>query len=256
MIRSLYSGVSGIRNHQVRMDTLSNNIANVNTTGFKTARANFQDSLNQVLRGGGGSRNPMQAGTGLSTGSIGTNMGQGTLQMTGRTLDLAIQGTGFFRVTDGTSHYYTRDGAFFIDNDGNIVNSMGLQLEDSTGPLQFNAGFDPSSITIDKTGLISYTDGGGPQTLQIEIFTFPNPEGLLKAGNSLYEEDPNVSGAAATHTPGTGAGTVESGYLEMSNTDLSEEFTTMITTQRGYQASARIITVSDTLLEELIQLKR
>ncbi len=258
MIRSLYSGVSGIRNHQLRMDILSNNISNVNTTGFKAARANFQDSLNQVLRGGGAGRNPMQAGTGISTGSIGTNMDQGPLQMTGRILDLSIQGSGFFKVSDGTNEYYTRDGAFFIDVDNYIVNSGGLRLQNDAGDMQFTG--QVASLSIDKSGVITYyttTAPNTPVTLNIEIYTFNNPEGLLKAGNSLYKHDDLVSGPPGVHTPGQdGSGTIESGYLEMSNTDLSEEFANIITTQRGYQASARVITVSDTLLEELIQLKR
>lgn len=259
MIRSLYSGVSGIRNHQLRMDTVSNNISNVNTTGFKTARANFQDSLNQVLRGGGSGRNPMQAGTGITVGSIGTKMEQGPLQMTGRILDLAIQGTGFFRVSDGTNEYYTRDGAFFIDNNNYIVNSGGLRLQNDGGDMVFDA--TVASLSVDKTGQITYFTTDDPNTantgLAIQIYTFTNQEGLTKAGNSLYKYDPSVTGEPAVHTPGSdGSGTIESGYLEMSNTDLSEEFTSMITTQRGYQANARVITVSDTLLEELIQLKR
>ena len=258
MIRSLYSGVSGIRNHQVRMDTLSNNISNVNTTGFKSSRANFQDSLNQILRGGGSGRNPMQAGTGMTVGSIGTKMEQGPLQTTGRILDLAIQGSGFFKVSDGTNEFYTRDGAFFIDNSNNIVNSGGLKLQSDGGDMLFGGAV--ASLSVDKTGKITYFTSEDPNTaneLNIQTYTFPNQEGLTKAGNSLYASDPNVNGEPTARTPGSeGAGTIESGYLEMSNTDLSEEFTNMITTQRGYQANARIITVSDSLLEELIQLKR
>jgi len=259
MIRSLYSGVSGIRNHQVRMDTLSNNISNVNTTGFKASRANFQDSLNQTLRGGGAGRNPMQAGTGITVGSIGTKMEQGPLQMTGRTLDLAIQGNGFFRVSDGTNEYYTRDGAFFIDNNNYIVNSGGLRLQNDGGDMIFDG--PVASLSVDKAGLITYYTTDDPNTantgLNVQVFTFTNQEGMTKAGNSLYKHDTLVTGDPEAHTPGEeGAGTIESGYLEMSNADLSEEFTNMITTQRGYQASARLITVSDSLLEELIQLKR
>lgn len=259
MIRSLFSGVSGIRNHQVRMDTVANNIANVNTTGFKASRANFQDSLNQTLRGGGAGRNPMQAGTGIMVGSIGTKMEQGPLQMTGRALDLAISGTGFFRVSDGVNEYFTRDGAFFIDTNNNIVNSSGLRLQNDGGDMVFDGVV--ASLSVDKAGQITYYTTDDPNTpntgLAIQIFTFPNQEGLSKVGNSLYKHDPAVTGEPEAHTPGSdGSGNIESGYLEMSNADLSEEFTTMITTQRGYQANSRLITVSDTLLEELIQLKR
>ncbi len=259
MIRSLYSGVSGLRSHQLRMDTVSNNISNVNTTGFKSARANFQDSLNQMLRGGGAGRNPMQAGTGITVGSIGTKMEQGALQMTGRILDLAIQGNGFFRVSDGVNEYYTRDGAFFIDSNNNIVNSGGLRLQNDGGDMVFDG--PVANLSVDKSGQMTYYTTDDPNTpntgLAIQIYTFNNQEGLVKAGNSLYRSDPNVSGDATARTPGAeGAGTIESGFLEMSNTDLSEEFTSIITTQRGYQANARVITISDTLLEELVQLKR
>lgn len=253
MIRSLFSGVSGIRNHQTRMDVLSNNISNVNTSGFKAGRANFQDGLNQLLRSGGASRNPMQAGTGINTASIGNDMGQGPLQNTGRTLDLSIQGNGFFLVTDGTNNFYTRDGAFFIDSAGNVVNSLGYQLQD------INLGTEQiAEMSISPDGTIEGTTvSGSTVSDEIMLYTVPNPEGLQKAGNSLYMANDNMSGPVTEVTPGEeGAGTIESGYLEMSNTDLSTEFTTMITTQRGYQASSRVITVSDTLLEELIQLKR
>lgn len=259
MIRSLYSGVSGLRNHQTRMDVLSNNISNVNTTGFKAGRTNFQDGLNQLLRSGGDSRNPMQAGTGITTASIGNDMGQGPLQNTGRTLDLAIQGVGYFAVTDGTNTYYTRDGAFFIDDEGYVVNSQGLKLLDDSESEINLGGQEVATLSITPSGLITGTDieGNDLSEGQIGLYTFPNPEGLTKAGGSLYTSDENITGAVTATTPGEGGtGTVESGYLEMSNTDLSTEFTNMITTQRGYQANARVITVSDTLLEELIQLKR
>lgn len=255
MIRSLFSGVSGLRNHQTRMDVLSNNISNVNTTGFKAGRANFQDGLNQLLRSGGASRNPMQAGTGINTASIGNDMGQGALQNTGRTLDMAIQGEGFFKVTDGINEFLTRDGAFFVDATGNLVNSLGYQLES----INLGAGEQIAELSISPDGTITgKTITGVNVTGNIMLYSVPNPEGLQKAGNSLYTASIDTSGDIdAGNTPGTGgAGTIESGYLEMSNTDLSTEFTTMITTQRGYQANSRVITVSDTLLEELIQLKR
>jgi len=262
MLRSLYSGVSGIKNHQIRMDTISNNIANVNTTGFKAARANFQDSLNQTLRGGGAGRNPMQAGTGISVGSIGTKMEQGPLQNTGRSLDLAISGNGFFTVSDGTNTYYTRDGSFFIANiEGTnyLVNSNGLYVQGEGGNIAFDG--DVTGFNVEKNGSITYYTSDEPDTpntdLSIPITIFPNQEGLIKVGNSLYKSDEGLTGAPAAYEAGTeGAGTIEGGYLEMSNADMSEEFTNMITTQRGYQANARVVTVSDTLLEELIQLKR
>ncbi|KJS15907.1 MAG: hypothetical protein VR69_11625 [Peptococcaceae bacterium BRH_c4b] len=278
MIRSLFSGVSAVKNEQVRMDTIGNNIANVNTIGYKAGRTGFMDALSQSLRGSGVGRNPMQVGTGVGMAGIATNMNQGALQMTGRSMDLAINGNGFFEVAKGVTAsgdtapdisggldangngLYTRDGTFFADANGYVCNANGYYLLDTSGAAIQLA--DPTTtpietVNIDQNGNISVN--GADIAKQIALRTFPNPEGLEKKSSNLYAEA-NASGAPsdrASVTPGsTGVGTIESGYLEMANADLSEEFTNMITTQRGYQAGARIITVSDTLLEELINLKR
>ncbi len=268
MIRSLFAGVSAVRNEQVRMDTIGNNIANVNTTGFKAGKTNFMDTLSQNIRGYGEGRNPMQVGTGVNVASVGTNMTQGALQMTGRSLDLAINGTGFFMVNqtgDKTTSpiCYTRDGNFYLDDKNYLRTSQGYYVLDSAGAkiLASSLTTDPiDTINIGQDGTITYTSVATttPTDLgqKIALSTFMNPEGLAKVSTNLYKET-TASGAP---TPGDadspGFGTIESGYLEMANADLSEEFTNMITTQRGYQAGARIITVSDTLLEELINLKR
>lgn len=280
MIRSILSGVSGMRTHQVRMDVIGDNISNVNTTGFKASRANFQTTLSQTLRSGGGGRNPAQVGTGMSLASISGKFEQGALQATGRTLDIAIEGNGFYQLQDAAGNvFYTREGTFFVDTDGYVVNSNGLMLCDSTGvpgtpgaPIQIDMGGNTIDyLQIGQNGVISgrlsngdifmgdtataagFLSGNGI----IGLTTFPNPEGLLKYGQTLYKHDETMAGEANTQQPGTtGFGTLNSGYLEMSNVDLTDEFANMITTQRGYQANARIITVSDTLLEELIQLKR
>ncbi|MEW6275352.1 MAG: flagellar basal-body rod protein FlgF [Bacillota bacterium] len=267
MIRSLYSGVSGLRNHQIRMDVIGNNIANVNTTGFKSGRANFQDMVYQLVRSasapagtGPGSVNPSQVGTGISISGIGTNMGQGALQNTGRSLDLAIQGNGFFCVTDGTNRYYTRNGIFYIDRYGDIVDSNGNQLTDDGGaPITITGGNGRvGSINIGKNGTITAKDtDGATMTVSgsIALFAFANPEGLQKVGQNYFIETVASGTAQAIANVGT-TSEIDSGYLEMSNVDLSEEFTSMIVTQRGYQANARVITVSDTLLQELVDLKR
>ncbi|MEW6423395.1 MAG: flagellar hook-basal body complex protein [Bacillota bacterium] len=275
MIRSLYSGVSGLRNHQIRMDVIGNNIANVNTTGFKGSRANFQDVLSQTIRPAGGpgtnygSTNPSQVGLGMSLAGISTNMGQGALQNTGRTLDVAIQGNGFFVVQkpDG-NRYATREGIFFVDSQGYLVNSNGYFICDSSGT-SIQVTTDPNTletIAISDTGEIKVN--GSTIAQRIGLAFFPNPEGLEKIGQNLYRATDasggNSSGSidtsniSAPGTTGTGIANTRlaSGYLEMSNVDLSEEFTSMIVTQRGYQANARVITVSDTLLQELVDLKR
>ncbi|SHF37155.1 flagellar basal-body rod protein FlgF [Desulforamulus putei] len=263
MIRSLYAGVSGMRNHQTRMDVVGNNIANVNTTGYKSSRANFQDSLSQFI-----GTNPVlgqvQVGTGVKVGSVNNNFTQGPLQSTGRPLDLAIQGDGFFELQDDAGQkYYTREGVFFIDKDGYLVNSQGLKLCDTAeAPIQISMPTPPNyiaSLNIAKNGTITIKDDTGADispTSAIGLAIFPNPGGLKKQGGNLYIETPESGSTGGTLANPGSSSTIESGYLEMSNVDLTEEFTNMITTQRGYQANARVITVSDTLLEELIQLKR
>ncbi len=289
MIRSLFSGVSGMKNHQIRMDVIGNNIANVNTTGFKSQRANFQDMVYQMIKSpsaptggasGAGSVNPSQVGTGIIVAGIGTNMGQGALQGTGRTLDLAIQGNGFFQVTDASKKsVYTRNGIFYIDKNGFMVDSNGNLLTgigyDGTawttpGSIQFvDSSGNPAvvgSINIGKDGKITAYDTAGNQldikigtdtvaNAYVALYAFANQEGLKKIGQNYFD----VTGASgsATRLDNTAMSSeIDSGYLEMSNVDLTDEFTNMITTQRGYQANARIITVSDTMLEELINLKR
>ncbi len=521
MIRSLFAGVAGMKNHQIRMDVIGNNISNVNTVGYKSGRANFQDVLYQTLKSASTSTNPAQVGLGVSLAGISSNMSPGGMQSTGRTLDLAINGEGFFKVIDpgNGKEYYTRDGVFYIDRDGYVVNSSGyrlvgelrnitaarstevysrvqdtettnptttlvLQVTGKNGPLgkrtdftidtaqkadisagggykissggttklsslgfqnndvitvtytnkytgetvskdikitdatnqdvawlktqfggiggggkvemvytdtntddtinfrttdcgpgvslsitvknssgapkdaftgtnsDFSDGYarasgtgddvdtiiakinaqtanvgvraskdaqnrlvlrtvytgtdaeieiggdaaaylglpsgivknpgntytgairlingPAASLNISNDGVITGTDSNGNMLewedgtatvtnadfAQINLYTFSNQDGLQRVNKNLFV----VSESSGTATPGTpgsaGYGTIESGYLEMSNVDLTDEFTSMITTQRGYQASARVITVSDTMLEELINLKR
>ena len=273
MIRSLFSGVSGMKNHQVRMDAIGNNIANVNTTGFKSARCNFQDLISQILRspsagdGATGGVNPAQVGLGMTVAGIANNMQQGALQTTGRVLDLAVQGNGYFMIKKNSGDadnaaFYTREGIFYVDNNGDLVNSNGYYVCDDGGAI-IQVSSDPatiSSISISDAGLINVTDSAGTSTKQIGLGSFPNETGLAKAGQNLYQAS-IASGAVAMNIPGTAdtavANTsINSGYLEMSNVDLTDEFTTMITTQRGYQANARTITTSDQMLEELLNIKR
>lgn len=279
MIRSLFAGVSGMKNHQVRMDVIGNNIANVNTTGYKSNRVNFQDMFYQMQRyasapsggtDGAGSMNPAQIGSGVTVAGIGTNMGQGALQSTGRTLDLAIQGNGYFQVKDNAGNlFYTRTGVFNLDTNGYLVDSNGNFLTDTAGAeIQITGGNGQiGTISIGKDGKITASDTDGNDmgiTAQIGLYSFANQEGLTKVGQNLFKETTaqqgnTVSGAAALIDPETAAGitsTINSGYLEMSNVDLTDEFANMITTQRGYQANARTITTSDQMLQELLEIKR
>lgn len=269
MLRSLYSGVSGMKNHQVRMDVIGNNIANVNTYGFKSARCNFQDLLSQTLRSPSaptattGGVNPGQVGLGMTVAGIANNMGQGATQTTGRTLDCAIQGNGYFvmhKNLGDTDAFYTREGIFYMDSAGYLVNSNGYYVCNATTGHEIRLSATPatvSTISISDSGIITVDNVVGDT---IGLATFPNETGLQKAGQNLYQES-SASGAATVEAPGTAASAVvnsriNSGYLEMSNVDLTDEFVSLITTQRGYQASARTITTSDEMLQELLGLKR
>jgi len=269
LIRSLYSGASGMKNHQIKMDVIGNNVANVNTTGYKSGRANFADVLYQTIRYASagtadtGGIMPSQVGLGMTVASITNDTGQGGLQNTGRALDLAIDGNGWFIVTpdDGNTRYYTRDGIFYVDNEGNLVNSSGYMVLDNGGDV-INLGTDGiATLNIGKDGTITATDLDGDDISPgdpIGLAMFPNQDGLERIGRNVYIKSV-VSGGPLDEfgTPDSGGyGTINSGYLEMSNVDLTDEFTSMITTQRGYQANARTITVSDKMIEELLNLKR
>ncbi|MCK0470759.1 flagellar basal body rod protein FlgG [Halalkalibacter sp. APA_J-10(15)] len=263
MLRSMYSGISGMNNMQTKLDVIGNNIANVNTFGFKKGRATFKDMINQQIAGasapgaGMGGTNPMQVGLGSMLSSIDTIHTGGSLQNTNRELDLGISGDGFFRVTDGDAIFYTRAGNFYFDEEGAIVTSGGLYLLDDDGDTIL-VPEDARSFSIGQTGVVNYVDADGDlqEAGTISLAYFANPEGLQKEGDNLYQVTPNSGGVNIT-TPGNeGTGVVVAGTLEMSNVDLSEEFTEMIVAQRAFQANTRIITTSDEILQELVNLKR
>lgn len=404
MMRSMYAGVSGLKTHQTRMDVIGNNIANVNTAGFKASRVTFKEMLSQTLSGAKapqdnrGGMNPQQVGLGVSLGSIDTNHVQGNLQSTGLGTDLAIQGNGYFIVNNGTQNFYTRAGALTLDEKGNLVNAsngyimqgwMGIidteltgiripigdtmapqasteavfagnlnsadplpwtatmDIYDSQGEkhtltlnfthtgndnewtwtatidgaslssnqgtitfggdgkvkvdednsdtftfdIDFNNGTDQiagfrldlsavtqmagdntldglyadgysmgslESFSIDNAGVItgSYSNGLTKAIGQIAIANFSNAGGLTRVGDTLFAESQN-SGIAQIGAAGTaGRGKISAGTLEMSNVDLAEQFTDMITTQRGFQANSRIISTTDEMLQDLVNLKR
>ncbi len=412
MMRSLFAGVSGMRNHQVRLDVIGNNIANVNTLGFKASRVTFEEALSQLVQGASrpgatgagsiGGSNPMQVGLGVNLGSIDTLFTQGNLENTGITTDLAIQGDSLFVLSDGNRNHYTRAGNFQIDAAGRLVSATngftvqgriavdgvltqqvgdiilpisqsspaqattavhlagnldaqaadGTERESSitvydslgashelrivftknganwdysvyaddgaaaigTGSVTFTPdgrlntpetaaiSFDPGNgantlsidlvfgttggldgltgfggamtaalreqngytageleaITIDRTGTItgSFSNGMVMTLAQIALADFSNPAGLYKDGGNMYTESPNsgtpVIGFAGESSPST----IAAGTLEMSNVDLAQEFTNMIIAQRGFQSNARVITSSDEMLQELVNLKR
>jgi len=392
MLRSLFSGISGLRSHQTMLDVTGNNIANVNTTGFKSSQVQFQDTLSQVLinaggaQGGVGGTNPAQVGLGVRVAGITTNFTQGASQSTGRSTDMMIQGDGFFVVRKGTDTFYTRAGSFDFDATGQMVlpgegalvqgwaavngvidtNAPLTDLKVPAGTLMAavastKAGYSgnldsaaadgtvlnrtvdvydakgnertltltftksatgwtvgagdgsstvppaamtfaadgslttPTTLTVgavavDISKLTGFSgldtvkaqsqDGQAAGTLQsfslgadgtitgafsnglkqtigrIALGSFTNPSGLEKAGGSLFSTTVN-SGDPAIGTAGTGGrGSLQGGALEMSNVDLSSEFTSLIIAQRGFQANSRVITTSDEVLQELVNLKR
>ncbi|MGO0061717.1 flagellar hook-basal body complex protein [Brevibacillus fluminis] len=274
MLRSMYSGVSGMRGFQTKLDVIGNNIANVNTVGFKKSRVMFQDILSQNVTGasagngsGLGGINAKQVGLGSTTASIDVVHSPGSPMTTNLTSDLAIEGDAFFVVSPdgGTTRYLTRAGNFTRDGDGYLVNSQGMQVLDSgESPIQIPRG-TYVSYSIGRDGSINATDTQGVTAPIgsgfIGVATVDNAAGLKKIGNALYELTPNAREAGNTQVdnitnPAGANSSIVSGALEMSNVDLSEEFTEMIVAQRGFQANSRIITTSDTVLEELINLKR
>jgi flagellar hook protein FlgE len=391
MLRSLFSGISGLRAHQTMLDVTGNNIANVNTTGFKASQTQFQDTLSQVLTNAGaaqdgvGGTNPAQVGLGVRVAGITTNFQQGAAQLTNRSTDMMISGDGFFVVRKGTEQLYTRAGAFDFDATGQLVTPDGglvqgwaadatgnidtngtlvdlrlpiatlmgaaastsatfegnlpseaavgtvlnrdvdvyaadgtvstlalaftrtaagwnvsgtLGATTATGAMTFNAdgtqatggsltvgavtvdlstitgfaGLDTveassqngraagtlQSFTINADGTLlgSFSNGLKQALGRVALSTFTNPAGMEKAGGSLYRTTVN-SGDAQVGAAGTGGrGDLTGGALEMSNVDLSAEFTNLIIAQRGFQANSRVITTSDELLQELVNLKR
>ncbi len=267
MVRSMYTGVSGLRTHQTKMDVIANNIANVNTTGYKAAQVTFHDVISQTTAAASapsesiGGMNARQIGLGVTVAAINTKTTAGAPQNTESTLDVAISGDGYFVLQDGETEVYTRSGNFKLDSEGNLVHAgtgyYVMSVDDDR--IQNTDGL--TNISIDQLGWVKGVneDGDVVEIAQIRLVNFMNNEGLVKLGNSMYQQSSN-SGAPLENgdqvAGENGTGVLIPGYLEMSNVDLAYEFTEMITTQRGYQANSRIITVSDTMLEELINLKR
>jgi flagellar hook protein FlgE len=400
VLRSLFSGITGLRQHQTLMDVVSNNISNVNTTGFKTSSVTFEDTLSQLVRAaaspgnGVGGINPAQVGLGVQLGAITSNFTQGSAQNTGKSTDLMIQGDGFFVVRNGNDTAYTRAGAFTFDTSGRLVNPEGMIVQgwigedgevntdgslediiipagtlippiasttveiggnipssttsdltlsqttydsagnehelsivltlsstvdgfditvtdgttgstttagavafDTDGSYDSTSSTDPTVtmadgtvVTIDVSGVTMYggsktfgvtdADGASAGSLQsfqistngdvigvfsngekltmatIALANFNNPSGLEKIGGTSYQETTN-SGIAQVGTPSSGSrGSLLGGSLEMSNVDLAQEFTNLIIAQRGFQANSRVITTSDRMLQDLVDLKR
>ncbi len=263
MLRSMYSGISGMKNFQTKLDVIGNNIANVNTYGFKKGRTTFKDLVSQQISGAGAGTNPKQVGLGSQLASIDTVDTQGSLQTTGRALDLGISGDGYFVVQNGSQQFLTRAGNFYLtptsDTESKIVNADGYELLGTDNlPITIESTAKSFSVGADGSVNVVQSDGTSSTVNTIAIAKVSNPAGLEKAGSNLYRTSTNSGALPASFSgPGTdGAGDLVSGALEMSNVDLSEEFTEMIVAQRGFQANTKIITTSDEILQELVNLKR
>jgi flagellar hook protein FlgE len=276
MLTSLNSAVSGLQECQVGLNVIGNNIANANTTGFKSSRADFEDAFSQTLMGSTGSTstssgtNAMQYGTGVATGAITNLYTQGSLTRTGISSDLGINGDGFFIVKDPANgaDFATRAGDFTLDSNGYLVTNGGYRVQgysdtglstrgdikiDTTGgssdPKVSVAGF---SVAKDGKITVKLSDGSSFVRGQVQLQRFTNQNALMKEGSNLY------SGLteAGPMDGSSGLGEIYGGALELSNVDLTIEFTNLITTQRAFQANARMITTSDEVLQELVSLKR
>ncbi len=255
MIRSLYIAQTGLEAQQTQMDVIANNLANVNTTGFKKSRAVFQDLLYQNLRqpGAQSSQNTqypsgLQLGTGVRPVATERIMTQGNLTQTGNSLDVAINGQGFFQILkpDGTIAY-TRDGTFQLNNQGQLVTSSGYVLQP---PVTIPPG--AQTITIGNDGTVSVTLAGqsAPQQVgSIQLANFLNPTGLQSIGDNLYLQTAS-SGAPTTGQPTfNGLGSLQQGYLETSNVNVVAELVNMISTQRAYEINSKAVQTSDQMLQ-------
>ena len=283
MMRSLFSAVSGLKNHQTAMDVIGNNISNVNTVAFKSSSVVFENIYSQTLSSASGStattggQNAQQAGLGVTISGITTNTSAGSTETTGNTLDFSVDGEGYFVVqgSDG-SYCFTRNGNLTTDEDGNLVTRDGNYVmidtsatdsaaTDYSGELSglgkiclSGENGEYTSYDIDSNGFITaYKEDGTSATIgRVILATFNNPSGLVNAGGSLYSTSANSGDAILDYANEDPAGSLTVGSLEMSNVDLATELTNMIIMQRGFQANSRVITTSDSMLEELVNLKR
>lgn len=262
MIRALYTATTGMIGMQTQVDTTSNNIANVNTIGYKKQRAEFSDLFYQTMQYAGTSTSEttisptgIEMGLGVRNVAIAKHFSQGNPKETENNLDIAITGRGFFQIElpDGTIAY-TRDGSFKLDNEGNIVNSEGYPLVPNITIPE-----DSTHINIGTDGIVSVVQANSTQinTLgQIETTVFINPAGLHSLGDNLYLNT-NASGEPINGIPGTeGFGLLRQGFIEMSNVKLVEEMTDLITGQRAYEANSKTIQTADSMLQTVNTLKR
>jgi flagellar hook protein FlgE len=277
----MFAAISGLRNHQTMLDVTANDIANVNTIGYKSARATFKEALSQLQRGGAaptaqqGGANAAQVGLGVNLSSIDNMMQGGAFQSTGNVLDVAIQGESFFTLSADAGltgqRAYTRAGNFTANAAGDLVTQDGWYVvgygAQGAPPTQtpnlgvqtrINIPGGATGLNIGQDGAVSYVDSAtGNRTVAgyLQLAKFSNASGLERASSNRWFQSGN-SGIVAPGIPGPNQGLTVSGVVEMSNVDLANSFTGMITAQRGFQANSRIISTSDEMLQELVNLKR
>ena len=262
MIRSLWTSATGMQAQTLNLDVISNNLANVNTSGFKKSRAEFQDLLYETIKPAGTpSSQDTQVPTGIQLGH-GTRpstvlkiFSQGNMENTQNELDLAIEGDGFFQITlPNGETAYTRDGAFKLDSDGRIVNSDGFTLEP-----EISIPSDALSISVGLDGTVSVLQAGESipsEVGTIELARFVNPAGLISMGKNLFITS-EASGDEMTGTAGEdGLGTLAQGFLEMSNVSVVDEMVNMITAQRAYESNSKAIQAADDMLQLANNVKR
>jgi len=281
LIGTMDSGVSALRTFEKGLEVIGNNIANVSTNAFKGSDAHYADSFSDILQGSAPNGSAVQIGTGVQLAGVSTNFAQGQVTTTGVPSDVAVSGSGFFIVKNAASGdvYATRDGAFSLDASGFLVDSQGDRLQGLTGgsasgpPTAIGdiklgtppVGTQLQSFAIDTQGnfVETYSDGSTATTNALLLQNYTNPAALENVGNNLFA---NIAAAgpvggialtAANNTAGTnGLGNIQAGALEGSNVDLTQQFSDLITTQRSFEAASRLITVSDTILDDIVNLKR
>lgn len=265
MLRSLYSAASGLAAQQFNIDTISNNLANVNTTGYKKIRPEFQDLFYTSLQrpaaeqGGQAPATPLGLLVGHGVRSSGSQslMDQGNLQKTDNALDVALMGRGFFVVSQdlgGLNRFYTRDGSFKQDADGDIVTSDGYYVLSENGDV-INIPGGAQEISIDRDGLISYTMPGGDQVInagRLGVVQFANPVGLAREGHNLYQ----VTAASGNPQVGIADSTIEQYHLESANVQVVDEIIDLITAQRAYELNSKAVQAADEMLGIANNLRR
>jgi flagellar basal-body rod protein FlgG len=261
MLRSLYTAATGMDAQQTKLDVVAHNLANASTNGYKKTRTDFQDLLSETIRsasapgaGGGGQPAPLQVGLGVKTASTSRSMTQGDLVSTENPWDLAIEGSGFFRIQRANGDIaYTRDGAFRVDATGRVVSQAGELVEPGitipADATQVNIKAD-GTVQVRLSGRTELTDIGA-----IQLANFTNPAGLESIGGNLLQATAASGEPILTRAGEQGTGSISQGYLENANVKAVEEMINMITTQRSYEMNSKVIQSADQMLQRLTQLR-